>query len=240
MKSKLTALFVLALGMSGLAAAPFKDGVHYRALPTPQPVAVSKGQVEVLEFFSWGCPHCYTFEPFLQQRFIKPKPANVVLVRVPAVFNPPFKTMAKAFYVAESLNILEKVNMPMFTELHDMSRGGSVRRALGELMNATQRGDKAKIADAEGRFEDALAAFFVEKGGIKDADFRNAYKSFAVNTKLQRAEALYRRYRITGVPAVVVQGKWFIGAGDGLQIGTYADFADIVASVAAREAAAAK
>lgn len=240
MKLIAPALALMVLASGSTLAADFQEGVHYRRLPNPQPTGVSPGQVEILEFFSWGCPACNNFEPYLELGVIKKLPPRTVFNRVPAAFNPAFKPLARAYYVAESLKVLDQVNKPMFSEMHDLTRGGEVRRALGELVSSEQRRDKDAIAKAEQAFTAALAGFFARHAKVKEADFHDAWKSFAVSAKMQRGDALYRRYQINGVPGVIVDGKYFVGGNSGLKLDSYPQYAEIVRWLAAREAAAAR
>jgi thiol:disulfide interchange protein DsbA len=235
---RFSAALLLALVAGAAGAATYLEGTHFKRLPQAHPTSVSKGQVEVIEFFSWGCPHCYTFEPFLQQRFLKSKPKNVVFVRVPASFNPAFRPLATSYYVAESLGVLEKVNQPMFEALHLPQ--GELRKPQENLLTALQKRDAEAAAEAQRAFDDAVARIFRKHAGVKEKDYHTTLASIGVKTKIGRAENLYRRYQITGVPNVVVGGKYYVGAGADLRIENYAQYADVVAWLAAREAAAAK
>lgn len=166
-----------------LAAQPlaFQEGTDYRLLPTPVPTTTGD-KVEVVELFWYGCPHCFKLEPVIEE-WLKTKPDNAVLVRLPAVLGPNWQPQARAYYVAEQLGVLDKIHRPLFDAMHVQKR---------------------PLATPE-----QLADFFAEQG-VDRAAFLDAYKSFAVETRLKRAEQLVRRYGIHGVPALVVNGKYLV------------------------------
>ncbi len=186
------------------APAPYRVGDHYSVLSPAQPTSVEPGKVEVTEFFMYTCPHCYNFQPFVE-KWAPGKPANVELVRVPALFNRPARIHARVFYTAETLGVLEEVHMPFFRELHVN------RKAMTD--------------------EDELVAFFANHN-IDEQTFRQTYNSFAVDTKLRRAEALARRYRVTSTPTVIVNGKYVI---DGDKIRSYGEILDAASYLAKKE-----
>lgn len=162
------------------SGATFTPGKDYRALPSAQPTSSSPDKVEVAEVFMYSCPHCYTLEPFVQD-YRSSMPANVSFVRIPANFNAMARQHSRAFYAASALGVEEKIHEAFFQEIH-------VR--------------KNRLAS-----EDALVKFFASQG--VDADkFREAMNSFGVDTNLRRADDLSRRYKITSVPSLVVNGKY--------------------------------
>jgi len=185
MKSALSlvACLVLFSTVAFGAAKPeeFKQGVDYELVNPPQPT-VDPSKVEVMEFFWYGCPHCYHFEPDLNA-WLKKKPDNVVFIRQPAIFNARWAAHAKAFYTAEVLGVLDKVH--------------------ADLYDAIQNKKQALESEAD------LAKFFADHG-VAEADFRKAYKSFAVDTKMRQAETMAARYGVTGTPNVIVNGKYRI------------------------------
>jgi protein dithiol oxidoreductase (disulfide-forming) len=159
------------------ATAPL-DSAYERVTP-PQPVS-DPSKVEVIEFFWYGCPHCYHFEPDLNA-WLKKKPANVTFIRQPAVFNEHWAAHAKAFYTAEALGVLDKMH--------------------GDFYDAVQ--NKKRTLESE----DDLADFFAEHGVDKN-EFHKAYRSFSVDARTRQAEALGPRYGITGTPSLVINGKY--------------------------------
>lgn len=184
---------------------PYRVGDHYSVLSPAQPTSVEPGEIEITEVFMYGCIHCYNFEPFVE-KWLPTKPANVVFVRVPALFNSPARVHARAFYTAETLGVLDETHMPFFQELHV---------------------NRQRMTD-----EGELASFFARFGVEREA-FRQAYNSFAVDTKLRRAEALGRRYRVSSTPTVIVNGKYVI---DGDKITTYEEILDVATHLAKQEA----
>lgn len=157
----------------------FQEGKEYGKLTTPMPPMVA-GKPEVIEFFSYNCPHCHDLEPTAQE-WLKRKPNDVQFIRVPVSFNPSWEVTSRAYYVAESLGVLEKMHRPLFEAIHR---------------------DKRSLAS-----EDEVAALFVENG-VDEAAFRKAYKSFQTETQMRRANQLVQRYGVRGVPMLVVNGQY--------------------------------
>lgn len=171
--------FLALFCLTGLARA---EG-GYEAVSPAQPVQNSS-KIEVIEFFWYGCPHCYSLEPSMVE-WLKNKPANVEFIRQPAVFSDLWGKHAKAFFTAEALGVGEKVHANFFDA----------------IQNKKQKLDS----------EDELAKFFAAHG-VKDADFKAAYSSFMVDAKMRQAETMAARYGITGVPALIVNGKFKVTA----------------------------
>ena len=165
-------------------AGRFKEGTHYRTLPVAQPTGVPPGKVEVAEIFWYGCPHCYTLEPHVEA-WRATMPANVEFVRIPASLNQSWQIHARVYYTAEALGVLDQVHEELFRQIH--SRGSRLDT-------------EASLIEFFGRY------------GVTEAQFTETFNSFAVQTKLRQSDSLVRRYRITGVPAVVVNGKYVTGA----------------------------
>ena len=155
----------------------------YEEINPPQPVQ-NPDKVEVIEFFWYGCPHCYSLEPSMVE-WLKTKPENVEFIRQPAVFSDLWGKHAKAFFTAEALGVSEKVHADLFDAIQNK---------------------RQKLTS-----EDDLAKFFAAHG-VKDEDFRAAYNSFLVDAKLRQAETMGPRYGITGVPTIIVNGKYRVTA----------------------------
>lgn len=175
-----------ALRLGGRAStnptsAKFKEGTNYQKLVPAQPTGVAPGKIEVAEVFWYGCGHCYALEPSIESWKSKRKPANVEFVRVPAMWNDTLRIHARVFYTAELLGKLDELHTPIFREIHTKANG----------LNTVEK----------------ITAFFREHGVSSD-EFQKAFSSFAVESKLQRADFLNRRYRIDSVPAVIVNGKY--------------------------------
>jgi thiol:disulfide interchange protein DsbA len=168
--------------ISPLAAAadpPFIEGVHYKLVNPPLPTPQSD-KIEVIEMFWYGCPHCYHFEPLLE-KWIKSKSDKVAFVHVPAIFRDSWLLHAQAFYTAEALGVLDKVHRPLFDAIH--------------------------LKKQPLKTKDELANFFATQGVAKK-DFLSTFESFAVQGKVQQAVVITRTSGITGVPAMIVNGKY--------------------------------
>lgn len=167
-------------------AAQFVAGKDYTVLPNP--VAVEKpGKIEVREFFWYGCPHCFTLEPHMQA-WLKQMPKDVRFVRTPASMNPLWEQGARAYYVSEALGVRQKTHLPLFHAIH---------------------------ANGQNILEQASFAKFFTQFGIPEAKFNSTYKSFPISSKIAQSQDLAKRYQLTGVPAVTVNGKYIIQGEDG-------------------------
>lgn len=173
------------------ASAPVKwqEGVNYTRLVPAQPTTVPAGQVEVLEFFWYACPHCYAIDPLVES-WRKSKPAYVTFMRVPVMWNEGHRSLARLYYTLESLGKLDELHGEVFKEI----------QVNGDPLVAS---DPSNVAESE-----RIQTAFVKKFGIPEDAFKKAYHSFAVETALQRADQLVQRYRIDGVPTFVVNGKY--------------------------------
>jgi thiol:disulfide interchange protein DsbA len=181
MKSMIKGLLVAAaLFISGAALAEAELGRDYNLLNPPQPTSTKK--IEVLEFFFYGCSHCFHLHPLLSG-WEKTMPKDVELVFVPTVFRDSWEPMANTYYALESMGKQQ--------QLHD-----ALYRAWNEQNMALV--DEDKIAD------------FVAQHGVDRAKFTAAYNSFAVQSKVTRAKQMIRSYGINGTPTLVVEGKYVI------------------------------
>ena len=175
-----------ALGLAPLARAQqqraaFVEGTHYVRLSQPL-AAPADGKVEVIEFFWYGCPHCNSFEPMLEA-WARKLPADVAFRRVPVAFREePFAAHQRIYYALEALGLVEQMHRRVFFAIH----------------NERQRLDKPQDIAA-----------FMAKNGVDSAKFLEAYNSFGVQTKQRQARQLADAYKIDGVPAIGVHGRWF-------------------------------
>ena len=174
-----------ALGLFAAAGARAQgnapvEGRDYVRLNPPAAVPAG-GKIDVIEFFSYACPHCSTFEPMLEA-WVKKLPADVAFRRVPAAFNAPFEGYAKLYYALEAMGLMETMHKRVFAAIH-------VQR---------QRLDK-----------DADLAALVQSAGGDGAKFVDAYKSFGVATKVRQGKQLAEAYKIDGVPTLGIHGRWF-------------------------------
>jgi len=155
------------------------EQVGYETLSPAQPTQ-NPDKIEVIEFFWYGCPHCYTFEPLLE-KWVKSLPENVEFIRKPAVFNETWGKHAKAYYTAEALGVVDKIHADFFDAVQNKK-------------------DKLET-------EEQLAKFFVAHG-VNETEFHEAYNSFLVDAKMRQAPIMASRYGITGVPVIIVNGKY--------------------------------
>jgi len=167
----------------------WQEGVNYTRLVPAQPTRAPAGQVEVLEFFWYACPHCNSIDP-LVEAWKKTKPAYITFSRVHVMWNEGHRSLARLFYTLDSLGRLDQLHGEVFKEIHI-------------------KGDPLIAADPDNTVEtERIQMVFARRFGISEDDFRKAYHSFDVDTALQRADELVQRYRIEGVPTFVVNGKY--------------------------------
>ncbi|MDE2235591.1 MAG: thiol:disulfide interchange protein DsbA/DsbL [Gammaproteobacteria bacterium] len=181
------------LAISGVALAAgadnFVEGTNYVPVNPAQPTSVGPGQIEVIEFFWYGCPHCFGVEPYLEA-WLKHKPANVVFKRIPAAW-PGGEHMdvdAHAYYTAQALGISEKIHEPLFNAIHLQNQY--------DLTNS----------------QDALQKFFA-RYGVSQQQFDASWNSFGVQLKMNQALETLKVYGVQGVPTFIINGKWMTGAG---------------------------
>lgn len=200
-----TRLFgALGITLLILFTAPAMAADSYKRLSQPQPTGADAGQIEVVEIFWYGCPHCHDFEPYLEE-WLENKPDDVTFERMPAVFRQNWLAHAKAYYTAAELDALDAVHSAMFRAIHT----------------------RDKRLDSE----DSLKKFFQQQGVDGDA-FTKTYNSQAVESQVKRALAMVRRYEITGVPAVIVNGKYLTS---GPLAGSYEGMIDTINTLVERE-----
>ena len=170
---------VLLSGLVSAQSTKIEEGFEYRVLPISQPVE-TKGKVEVIEFFWYGCPHCYDFEPDLSA-WVKRQPKDVEFRRVPVAFREDFMPHNQLFYALQAMGKGDALNEKVMYAMHKENK-----RLLTE----------PEIAD------------WVASQGIDRNTFLATYRSFAVVSKSRAAKELADAYRIDGVPTVVMQGKY--------------------------------
>src|SRR6202795_5157156 len=167
----------------------WQEGVNYTRLVPAQPTAVPPGQVEVLEFFWYACPHCNAIDPMVES-WKKTKPAYISFSRVHVMWNEAHRALARLYYTLDSMGKLDQLHGEVFKEIH-------------------VNGNPLVASDPNNAVEsERIQTAFVTKHGISESDFKKAYHSFGVETALQRADELVQRYRIDGVPTFVVNGKY--------------------------------
>lgn len=176
---------VAGLGLSTLAVAAPVEGTDYEVLDTPVETSVDEGQIEVVEAFWYGCPHCYNLEEPLNA-WVDELPDDVTFQRLPATMGDTWTKHATAFYAAKQLDILDEVHADFFDAIHQE----------GEELTAV----------------DDIAAFFSDYG-VSEEEAREALTSFGVKSQINQAHAKMRAYQLMGVPALVVDGRYVITPG---------------------------
>jgi len=185
----------VAVATSPAAAEPlsgptlWQSGVHYTPVVPAQPTSAPPGQVEVLEFFWYACPHCNAIDP-LVETWRKSKPAYVSFARVPVTWSDGHRALARLYYTLDSLGKLDALHTEVFKEI----------QVNGDPLVAR---DPTNEAETE-----RLQLAFAKKNGISEADFKQAYHSFTVDEDLLNADQAVLRYRVDGVPTFVVNGKY--------------------------------
>ncbi len=163
------------------AGAPV-EGQHYVRLGSPIPVSLPAGKaVEVVEFFWYGCPHCFAFEPVLDN-WVKKLPADVSFRRVPAGFTATYQLHQKLFYAMEEIGQLDALHGKVFNAIHVQNKRMNSETEVMAVMKSV---------------------------GVDEAKLAAAMKSFGVNTKVNRAKQLSDGYKIDAVPALGVQGRFY-------------------------------
>ena len=178
----------LGLAMTGVAhaqGAP-KEGTHYVKLSTPAPVQLSgpDKKIEVVEFFWYGCPHCYAFEPTLEP-WVKKLPADVSFRQVPVAFMAQYQIHQKLFYALEEMGQLPAMHRKVFNAIHQQNKRLS---------------------------SESEVIAFATASGIDGAKLGESMKSFGVSTKVNRAKQLAEAYKIDGVPALGINGRFYTSA----------------------------
>ncbi len=176
-------LSLLLMLFAGVAAAAGSYEDAYRELGTAQPTQF-EDKVEVVEAFWYGCPHCYDFEPIVQN-WKEDAPDYVAFRRMPAVLNQQWIPHAKAYYTAVKLGVLDRIHKPLFDAIHQE------RRPV---------------------FSDSALKDFFESRGVDGDDFTRVYNSSEIQIKIKQAYHMARNYRLTGVPSVIINGKYVTSA----------------------------
>jgi protein dithiol oxidoreductase (disulfide-forming) len=209
----------VAAATSAAAAAPvngptpWQEGVSYTRLVPAQPTAVPAGQVEVLEFFWYACPHCNAIDPLIAS-WLKTKPSYVSFSRVHVLWSESHRSLARLYYTLESMGKLDQLHSEVFKEIHING-------------NPLVGMDPNNAAQAE-----RIQTAFVVKHGISEAEFTKAYHSMPVDLALQRADELVQRYRVDGVPRFIVNGKYIA---DVSTAGTPERLISLIGDLAAQE-----
>jgi protein dithiol oxidoreductase (disulfide-forming) len=179
----LAATTVAAALPSAQAQTPraFQDGVDYLTLDQQAPIEAAAGKIEVVEFFWYNCPHCNAFEPKLEG-WIKTLGKDVVVRRVPVAFRDEFVPQQRLYYSLEALGKVEELHTKVFYAIHVEKQNLSTLPAISA---------------------------WVEKHGVDKAKFDALYNSFGVSTKARKATQLQDQFKVDGVPALGIAGRYY-------------------------------
>ena len=155
------------------------EGKQYTKVEPPVAL-IAPGKIEVLEFFSYACPHCNAFEPVIEA-WSKKLPADVALRRVPVPFLQNFENLMRTYYSLETLGQVGAMQSKVFAAIH------------------VDHNYLEKPADI---------AALMAKNGIDAAKFTSVFNSFSVASSVTRAKKLMSAYKLDGVPTLAVQGHW--------------------------------
>lgn len=178
-------ILLAAVGLSLIAvsagASPNdpKNGAEYLTLSEPQPTDAI-GKVEVIEFFSYGCPHCAAFDPYLSA-WVKKEGDRIAFKRVPVAFHPTWIPLQKLYYTLDAMGKVEDIHAKVFKAIHQ---------------------DRVQLDS------DAAVADFVAKQGVDKAKFLEFYNSFGIQTKVRQVAQLQEAYKIDSIPTIVIDGKY--------------------------------
>jgi thiol:disulfide interchange protein DsbA len=175
------AALTAATALPAFAQQRFEAGKDYQPLGKPAPVDAPAGKIEVVEFFWYNCPHCNAFEPALEA-WIKRQPKDVAVRRVPVAFSSAYQGQQRLYYALEAMGLVDKIHPKVFQAIHGERKRLESPEAIADWI-ATQGVDKAK---------------FVEQ-----------FNSFSVASKATRAGQVTDAYRVEGVPAMGVAGRFY-------------------------------
>ena len=181
--------FSLAVGvtLAGATALPahaqqrFEAGKDYQPLDKPAPVDAPSGKIEVVEFFWYNCPHCNAFEPALEA-WIKRQPKDVAVRRVPVAFSSAYQGQQRLFYALEAMGLVDRLHAKVFQAIH---------------------GERKRLESPD------VIADWVAAQGVDRAKFMEQFNSFSVASKATRAGQVTDAYRVEGVPALGVAGRFY-------------------------------
>ena len=173
----------LTLAMPSIAQSA---GVDYTPISPAQPTE-DAAKIEVVEFFSYGCPHCADFNPLLAA-WVAKLPSDVVFKKVPITFGrAAWANIARLYYTLEVTGDVARLESDIFKAIHQ---------------------ERANL------FEERALTEWVVKKGVDGKKFSETFNSFGVNSKVKRADQMAQAYKVQGVPALAVEGKYMLGGKD--------------------------
>jgi thiol:disulfide interchange protein DsbA len=210
------AAWIFALTLSAGAAAQLAPGKDYQRINPPQPIS-SGTKVEVIEFFYYGCPGCSSLQPSLRA-WLKKKPADVELVRAPAVFQDAWLPLTTAYHALDAMGLVEKLHYDLFSAIHEK-----------------------KTLEIKGLLKDQKPLFdWVAQQGVDRQKFVDVYNSFGARSRTNRSMEMAGNYQVTSTPTLVVDGKYLTTPA---MVGSYERFfqvLDQLIALARKERAAKK
>lgn len=187
----------------------YREGEHYKVIRIPLDNTTSEsGKVVVTELFSYACIHCYNFEPLLEE-WLEKQGSRVEFKRVHVVFSSQSLSLAKAFYTAEELGVLDSIHEPMFSAIH-------VNRLKMHQVPLLER-------------------IFESRGGVPKEKFNEVFSGFKVENQIRQGDSMVRAWRIEGTPAMVVAGRYVAGGTSVRNNAQLLDVVDFLVSKIARE-----
>lgn len=199
------AVLTVAAGLAWSSSAQaFQEGIEYLTLDQAVTTEAGPGKIEVIEFFWYSCPHCNAFEPQFKD-WIERQPKDVLVKRVPVHFREDFEPQQRMYYTLEALGKVDALHAKVFQAIH-------VER---QPLNGPEQ-----------------LASWAAKNGIASKDFNQAYNSFGVVAKTKRATQLQQAFKVQGVPALGVAGRYYV---DGSLAGNMSRALQIVDSLTAQE-----
>ncbi|RIX79857.1 thiol:disulfide interchange protein DsbA/DsbL [Acidovorax cavernicola] len=189
MKRRDFSLAATSIGLLSLAAAPAhaqrapKAGTDFLVLDKRVPVDAPAGKVEVVEFFSYNCPHCNDFEPSLEA-WVKAAPKDMAFRRIPVPFvGNDVEAKQRLYFTLEAMGKLDEYHPKVFAAIH------------AQRQNLTG---------------EANIQAWAERAGLDGAKFKETFASFGVASKARRASQQTEAYKVAGVPALAVAGRWYV------------------------------
>lgn len=182
MRRRLGIAGLVLLSLASLGQATAIAGHDYVVLDVPQRQD-TKGKIEIIEFFSWGCQHCYEFSSLLN-RWLATLPKDAVFRRVPVSFgHPEWEALARAYYALQATGDLARLDSQIFEAIH---------------------------IDHVSLFDEPSITAWVGKHGVNVTEFTKAFNGFGVGTSLGQAEQAAMAYRVSGIPTLAIGGRYTV------------------------------
>jgi thiol:disulfide interchange protein DsbA len=191
-------VYVSSIVLTDAPLGDFVEGEHYFLLENPRRIRGDK--VEIMEFFSYACQHCFRFDKDLDS-WVEARKDRIKFVRNPLIASEHWRTMGRAYYTMQQLNILEAGHLQLFSAIHDARR----------TLNTAEK----------------LAAELATDN-ITEATFISTFNSAEITAKINRADALSRRFKIATVPNMVVNGKYLVRTSDKVGLARMLDIMDFL------------